>query len=70
VISMGQSLKLRVIAEGVETEEELDFLKAHQCEEAQRYYFSRAVSAHQFAGLLRTGISDRSPDQGRVSVFQ
>ena len=43
VISMGRSLKLRVVAEGVETREELAFLQAHQCDEAQGYYFSRPV---------------------------
>ena len=43
VISMGRSLKLRVVAEGVETHEELAFLQAHQCDEAQGYYFSRPV---------------------------
>jgi diguanylate cyclase (GGDEF)-like protein/PAS domain S-box-containing protein len=56
VISMGRSLKLRVIAEGVETEEELAFLRARECDEAQGYYFSRPVPALQFAELLRTGI--------------
>jgi diguanylate cyclase (GGDEF)-like protein/PAS domain S-box-containing protein len=56
VISMGRSLKLRVVAEGVETQEELAFLQAHQCEEAQGYYFSRPVAAQQFVSLLRTGI--------------
>jgi diguanylate cyclase (GGDEF)-like protein/PAS domain S-box-containing protein len=58
VISMGQSLKLRVVAEGVETQEELAFLQAHQCEEAQGYYFSRPVDALQFSRLLRVGISE------------
>ncbi len=43
IISMGRSLKLRVVAEGVETREELAFLQAHQCDEAQGYYFSRPV---------------------------
>jgi diguanylate cyclase (GGDEF)-like protein len=56
VISMGRSLKLRVVAEGVETEEELAFLQAHQCDEAQGYYFSRPVRPEQFAKLLETGI--------------
>jgi EAL domain-containing protein (putative c-di-GMP-specific phosphodiesterase class I) len=56
MISMGRSLKLRVVAEGVETQAEMAFLQAHQCDEAQGYYFSRPVPAHQFAGLLRTGI--------------
>jgi diguanylate cyclase (GGDEF)-like protein/PAS domain S-box-containing protein len=58
VISMGQSLKLRVIAEGVETHEELAFLQAHNCEEAQGYYFSRPVPAEKFARLLETGIRE------------
>jgi diguanylate cyclase (GGDEF)-like protein/PAS domain S-box-containing protein len=58
VISMGRSLKLRVVAEGVETKEELEFLQAHQCEEAQGYYFSRPVAAQQFAELLKTWIPE------------
>jgi diguanylate cyclase (GGDEF)-like protein len=58
VISMGRSLKLRVVAEGVETLDELEFLKAHQCESAQGYYFSRPVPAPQFARLLETGIRE------------
>ncbi len=54
VISMGRSLNLRVVAEGVETPEELAFLQAHQCDQAQGYYFSRPVAAPQFADLLAT----------------
>ena len=54
VISMGRSLNLRVVAEGVETLEELAFLQAHQCDQAQGYYFSRPVVAAQFAELLKT----------------
>ncbi|HTB67296.1 MAG TPA: EAL domain-containing protein [Steroidobacteraceae bacterium] len=57
VISMAQSLKLRVVAEGVETLQELQFLQARQCDEVQGYYFSRPLPAEQFAGLLSTGIS-------------
>jgi diguanylate cyclase (GGDEF)-like protein len=57
VISMGKSLKHTVIAEGVETPEQLAFLQAHGCEEGQGYYFSRPVVAQQFAKLLSTGIS-------------
>jgi diguanylate cyclase (GGDEF)-like protein/PAS domain S-box-containing protein len=58
IISLGQSLNLRVIAEGVETREELAFLQAHHCEEAQGYYFSRPVPVPQFAALLRSGVSE------------
>ena len=57
VISMARSLKLRVVAEGVETREQAAFLRAHQCDEAQGYYFSRPVPPEQFAKLLRTGVS-------------
>jgi diguanylate cyclase (GGDEF)-like protein/PAS domain S-box-containing protein len=60
VISMGRSLKLRVVAEGVETQEELVFLQAHQCDEAQGYYFSPPVLPEQFASLLRAGIPEAS----------
>jgi diguanylate cyclase len=56
VISMAQGLKLRVVAEGVETLEQLAFLRARDCDEAQGYYFSRPVPAQQFAELLQTGI--------------
>jgi diguanylate cyclase (GGDEF)-like protein/PAS domain S-box-containing protein len=58
VISMARSLKLRVVAEGVETVKELEFLQAHQCDEAQGYYFSRPVPPEPFAQLLETGISE------------
>jgi EAL domain-containing protein (putative c-di-GMP-specific phosphodiesterase class I) len=57
VIGMGRSLKLRVVAEGVETRKEMAFLQAHECDEAQGYYFSRPVPPPQFARLLKTGIS-------------
>jgi EAL domain-containing protein (putative c-di-GMP-specific phosphodiesterase class I) len=58
IISMGRSLNLRVVAEGVETPQELAFLQAHDCEEAQGYYFSRPVTPQQFALLLETGIPE------------
>jgi diguanylate cyclase (GGDEF)-like protein/PAS domain S-box-containing protein len=57
IISMAQSLNLRVVAEGVETKEELEFLQAHLCDEAQGYYFSRPLTAENFAKLLSNGIS-------------
>jgi EAL domain-containing protein (putative c-di-GMP-specific phosphodiesterase class I) len=52
IIAMGRNLKVRVIAEGVETLEDLMFLKAQECEEAQGYYFSWPVPAEEFARLL------------------
>jgi EAL domain-containing protein (putative c-di-GMP-specific phosphodiesterase class I) len=58
VISMGRSLSLRVIAEGVETQEELIFLQAHQCDEAQGYYFNQPMLPEEFAKLFETGIPE------------
>ncbi|WP_339522059.1 putative bifunctional diguanylate cyclase/phosphodiesterase [Pseudomonas sp. EL_65y_Pfl2_R96] len=52
IISLGKSLKLTVIAEGVETLEQLNFLKALQCEEGQGYYFSKAVEPDAFVQYL------------------
>jgi diguanylate cyclase (GGDEF)-like protein/PAS domain S-box-containing protein len=57
VISMGKSLNHKIVAEGVETLEQLAFLKAYGCDEGQGYYFSRPIIARQFAKLLETGIS-------------
>jgi diguanylate cyclase (GGDEF)-like protein/PAS domain S-box-containing protein len=52
IISMAKSLKLRVVAEGVETKPELKFLQVHECDEAQGYYFGRPVLPQRFARLL------------------
>ena len=57
VISMGKSLKLRVIAAGVETPEQYAFLLAQHCDEGQGYYFGRPMVAETLAPLLQTGIS-------------
>jgi EAL domain-containing protein (putative c-di-GMP-specific phosphodiesterase class I) len=69
VIGMAQGLKLRVIAEGVETREELEFLQAHHCDAAQGYYFSRPISAKQFAKLLKTGIPEPRRVRTPVAVI-
>lgn len=60
VISMGRSLNLRIVAEGVEKIEELAFLQTQKCDEAQGYYFSKPVPPEQFAALLRNGIQQPS----------
>ena len=62
VISMGKSLKQRVIAEGVETPDQYTFLLAQHCDEGQGYYFCRPVVAEALATLLQTGrITHPSP---------
>nr|WP_218171004.1 GGDEF and EAL domain-containing protein [Pseudomonas yamanorum] len=63
IISLGKSLDLNIIAEGVETVEQLDFLKAHQCEEGQGYLFSKAVAADEFALLMQAGRRPLMPGQ-------
>jgi len=53
IIAMAHTLKLKVVAEGVESEAQYAFLKANGCDEFQGFAFSRAVDAEAFAGLLR-----------------
>ena len=53
IISMAHSLGLRVVAEGVETQEQLDILKARGCDEIQGYYVGRPMPARAFAEYVR-----------------
>jgi EAL domain-containing protein (putative c-di-GMP-specific phosphodiesterase class I) len=68
IVSMGHSLNLCVIAEGVETLEAAEFLKALDCDEAQGLYFSGPVCAEQFARLLGNGISRNLAPNGKNRV--
>ena len=54
IIAMAKSLGLEVVAEGVETKEELAFLSKLHCDEYQGYYFSKPVPAEEFARLMQT----------------
>ncbi len=53
IIAMGRTLSLTVIAEGVETIEQMNFLKDRSCDEMQGFYFSKPIIPEQFADLLR-----------------
>jgi diguanylate cyclase (GGDEF)-like protein/PAS domain S-box-containing protein len=53
IITMSHNLRLEVIAEGVETEAQADFLRREHCEEAQGFLFAKAVPAAEFEALLR-----------------
>jgi EAL domain-containing protein (putative c-di-GMP-specific phosphodiesterase class I) len=61
VISMGESLQMLVVAEGVETRAQLNFLREHACPEGQGFYFSHPVVAGEFSQLLgRSVVEPRS----------
>ena len=68
MISMGRSLNLRVVAEGVETLEELAFLQAHECDDVQGYYLSRPVPAQRFARMLTSGDENGPSSPGHFRV--
>jgi EAL domain-containing protein (putative c-di-GMP-specific phosphodiesterase class I) len=62
VIGMARSLRLRVVAEGVETAAQFAFLRSRKCDEAQGFYFSRPVAAEELTEtLLRKGVLAREP---------
>ncbi|WP_269845721.1 EAL domain-containing protein [Salipaludibacillus keqinensis] len=56
IISMAHHLDIEVIAEGVETKEQLDFLKRHGCDEAQGYYFYKPMPAEELNEILKAPI--------------
>lgn len=58
VISMGSSLKIGVVAEGIETPEQFGFLREHLCPEGQGYLFSRPLAPAQLASLLSQSVVD------------
>ena len=55
ILAMGRSLEMKIVAEGVETQDQLSFLRKHQCDQLQGYLFSRPVPADVFRGFLREG---------------
>jgi len=52
IISMAKSLRLEVIAEGVETQQQMDFLKQNNCDDIQGYYFSKPIPADDFIAFI------------------
>jgi len=54
IIAMAHSLNIKVVAEGVETEQQLQFLRSRGCDEYQGYYFSRPVPSDEFIAKLST----------------
>jgi diguanylate cyclase (GGDEF)-like protein len=62
VISMANSFKLQVLAEGVETLEQLKFLKDEQCHEAQGFYFSKPLTHLEFEDFMRSYVAPSDGD--------
>lgn len=65
LINMGRNLRMRVVAEGVETREQLAFLQEHNCPEGQGHYFGGAMDAEEFTRLLERSAADRGVLDGR-----
>jgi diguanylate cyclase (GGDEF)-like protein/PAS domain S-box-containing protein len=63
IISMAKSLHLKVIAEGVENEAQMSFLRGHQCDEIQGYYFSKPLAFDKVADKLRSNGAETQAEQ-------
>ena len=62
IVSLAHSLRLKVVAEGVETAAQLEFLKAIGCDEYQGYHFSRPLPGNEFERLIREKHEFGAPD--------
>ncbi len=65
MITLAHNLRLKVVAEGVENEEKLTYLREHGCDLVQGYYFSEPLPAEEFSELLERGkplLSVSAPD--------
>jgi EAL domain-containing protein (putative c-di-GMP-specific phosphodiesterase class I) len=71
VIGLAHSLKMTVIAEGVETEAQMQYLRRQRCDEMQGYFFSKPVPAQEFAQLLAEDrrLALPKPEQTQRSVL-
>ena len=61
IIAMGRTLSLTVVAQGVETREQADFLRDNACDEFQGFYFNKPMPADQFGVLLQTQAANKAP---------
>jgi len=66
IINMAHSLKLKVIAEGVEKDAQLSYLRRHDCDEMQGYYFSRPIPEDEFVMMLREGRHLQAPTDENI----
>jgi EAL domain-containing protein (putative c-di-GMP-specific phosphodiesterase class I) len=68
IISMARNLNLKVIAEGVETEAQMSFLRAHHCDEIQGYYFSKPLSSDDVVDKLRASMGQGQGGERREFI--
>ena len=55
-MELGKELGVKLVAEGVETMKQLDFLRAHHCDFIQGYYFSKPLPSEEFEAMLNKGL--------------
>jgi EAL domain-containing protein (putative c-di-GMP-specific phosphodiesterase class I) len=67
IISMAKNLNLKVIAEGVENEQQMSFLRQHDCDEVQGYYFSRPLEVGDFSAKVRSTLLQHSDLQATTA---
>jgi EAL domain-containing protein (putative c-di-GMP-specific phosphodiesterase class I) len=65
---MAKSLNLKVIAEGVENEAQMSFLRAHHCDEIQGYYFSMPLSTNEVVNKLRGTVGQGQGPERRAFI--
>lgn len=68
IIHMGKALGLTIVAEGVETSEQQEFLREHACDEIQGFLFSKPVPANEIAELLRLPVATAPPLQPESGI--
>jgi EAL domain-containing protein (putative c-di-GMP-specific phosphodiesterase class I) len=66
IIALGHKLGMRIVAEGVENEEQREYLHRSRCDEMQGFYYSKPVPATEFAALLSDSTTDLSTSGGSV----
>jgi diguanylate cyclase (GGDEF)-like protein/PAS domain S-box-containing protein len=68
IIAMAHSLNLRVLAEGVETEEQMQFLRKENCDEMQGFLYSKPISADEITEMIRQGFWHTNNTQGSIAT--